>query len=175
MFGAAGKPSPRNTLGEPYSSSAVRRSQRLADCGGCLAAVAAACARGCRCRHGRSGEVVLQRSLRSSIARPIPRRRRIGGDDDRRHARGRAAQAEATGEAAGPQRSRQMLQMPGPSVPNGFRSGKAHSSGTEDGLDGKANLVLRTADALEPYAACELFSHATLGDPPQRELAHRSC
>lgn len=68
-----------------------------------------------------------------------------------------------------------MLRRHRPLLLNWFRSGKAHSSGAVEGLNGKAKLALRKAYGFKSYNAYELALYHTLGDLPEHDLAHRFC
>ena len=62
-----------------------------------------------------------------------------------------------------------------PLLLNWFRTGRVHSSGAVEGLNGKAKLALRKAYGFKSYGAYELALYHTLGDLPEHDLAHRFC
>ena len=68
-----------------------------------------------------------------------------------------------------------MLRKHRPLLLNWFRTGKAHSSGAVEGLNGKAKLALGKAYGFKSYDACELALYHTLDDLPEHEFAHESC
>ena len=68
-----------------------------------------------------------------------------------------------------------MLLQHRPPLLNWFRTGKVHSSGAVEGLNGKAKLALRKAYGFKSYDACELALYHTLGDLPEHEFAHKYC